>query len=76
MAQKNSQKLRIGIVGAGRIVRDRHLPALKKDRAESLRDYVSSFYKTIDSPTSLREWLINPCRKYADRGSRIVDRGL
>jgi predicted dehydrogenase len=28
--QKNNQKLRIGIVGAGNIVRTRHLPALKK----------------------------------------------
>ncbi|MEP6603497.1 MAG: Gfo/Idh/MocA family oxidoreductase [Spartobacteria bacterium] len=30
MTQKNNQKLRVGIVGAGNIVRDRHLPALKK----------------------------------------------
>jgi len=28
--QKNNHKLRIGIVGAGNIVRARHLPALKK----------------------------------------------
>ena len=27
---KNNHKLRIGIVGAGNIVRARHLPALKK----------------------------------------------
>src|SRR5213596_2251180 len=30
MTQKNNHKLRIGIVGAGSIVRARHLPALKK----------------------------------------------
>src|SRR5438309_3740032 len=30
MAQKNNGKLRMGIVGAGNIVRTRHLPALKK----------------------------------------------
>ncbi len=30
MARSNNQKLRIGIVGAGDIVRRRHLPALKK----------------------------------------------
>jgi predicted dehydrogenase len=30
MTQKNNHKLRIGIVGAGNIVRTRHLPALKK----------------------------------------------
>lgn len=30
MARSNSQKLRIGIVGAGEIVRNRHLPGLKK----------------------------------------------
>jgi predicted dehydrogenase len=30
MSQKNHQRLRIGIVGAGNIVRQRHLPALKK----------------------------------------------
>src|SRR3989454_10768859 len=30
MTQKNNQKLRIGIIGAGSIVRARHLPALKK----------------------------------------------
>src|SRR3989440_263839 len=31
MAQKSNQKLRIGIVGAGNIVKTRHLPALKKN---------------------------------------------
>src|SRR5438045_4345652 len=31
MAQKSNGKLRIGIVGAGNIVRTRHLPALKKN---------------------------------------------
>ena len=31
MAQKSGQKLRIGVVGAGNIVRTRHLPALKKN---------------------------------------------
>src|SRR6201982_982790 len=31
MTQKNNHKLRIGIVGAGGIVRQRHLPALKKN---------------------------------------------
>src|SRR2546428_13335342 len=30
MTQKNNQKLRVGIIGAGNIVRTRHLPALKK----------------------------------------------
>src|SRR6266571_1072708 len=30
MTTKNNHKLRIGIVGAGNIVRTRHLPALKK----------------------------------------------
>jgi predicted dehydrogenase len=30
MSQKNNHKLRVGIVGAGGIVRTRHLPALKK----------------------------------------------
>ena len=30
MTQKNNHKLRIGIVGAGNIVRSRHLPALRK----------------------------------------------
>jgi predicted dehydrogenase len=46
MTQKNNQKLRIGIVGAGSIVRARHLPALKnllsRNRSGFEFDYESS----------------------------------
>src|SRR3954452_12890500 len=64
MAQKSNQKLRIGIVGAGNIVKTRHLPALKKNPdvdivAVSNSTYVSSeaFCKeNCPSATPMANW--------------------
>src|SRR5205809_1396494 len=64
MTQKNNQKLRIGIVGAGSIVRARHLPALKKHPeveivAVSNSTYESSekfCHENLPHATPLRNW--------------------
>src|SRR6266850_1150148 len=48
MAQKNNQKLRIGIVGAGNIVRTRHLPALKKNPDVEIVAVSNSTYESSD----------------------------
>src|SRR6266508_210515 len=64
MAQKNNHKLRIGIVGAGKIVRERHLPALKKHPeveivAVSNSTYVSSekfCNENLPHATPMRNW--------------------
>src|SRR5213079_2929516 len=62
--QKNNHKLRIGIVGAGNIVRARHLPALKKHPeveivAVSNSTYESSekfCHENLPHATPLRNW--------------------
>src|SRR3989442_14453968 len=62
--QKNHQKLRIGIVGAGNIVGQRHMPALKKrpdvevvavsnSTYESGEQFVNEF---CPSATPMRNW--------------------
>ena len=64
MTQKNNQKLRIGIIGAGSIVRARHLPALKKNPeveivAVSNLTYESSekfCRENLPHATPLRNW--------------------
>src|SRR5213083_419136 len=64
MTQKNNQKLRIGIVGAGSIVRARHLPAVKKHAegeivAVSNSTYESSeksCHENLPHATPLRNW--------------------
>src|SRR5205814_7328861 len=48
MAQKNNQKLRIGIVGAGSIVRQRHLPALKKNPDVEIVTVSNSTYESSE----------------------------
>jgi predicted dehydrogenase len=48
MAQKNNQKLRIGIVGAGGIVRTRHLPALKKHPDAEIVAVSNSTYESSE----------------------------
>src|SRR3989475_1174105 len=48
MAQKNNGKLRIGIVGAGNIVRTRHLPALKKNPDVEIVAVSNSTYESSD----------------------------
>src|SRR5467141_1857305 len=64
MTQKNNHKLRIGIIGAGNIVRTRHLPALKKHPeieiiAVSNLTYESSekfCRENIPQATPMRNW--------------------
>jgi predicted dehydrogenase len=48
MAQKSNQKLRIGIVGAGNIVRTRHLPALKKNPDVDIVAVSNSTYESSE----------------------------
>src|SRR5246500_5733119 len=61
---KNNHKLRIGIVGAGNIVRTRHLPALKKNSEVEIFAVSNSTYESSErfcrenSPAALpiRDW--------------------
>src|SRR5436190_3111873 len=48
MAQKDNGKLRIGIVGAGNIVRTRHLPALKKNPDAEIVAVSNSTYESSE----------------------------
>ncbi len=48
MAQKDNHKLRIGIVGAGNIVRTRHLPALKKNPDVDIVAVSNSTYESSE----------------------------
>src|SRR5256886_7544740 len=48
MAQRNNGKLRIGIVGAGNIVRTRHLPALKKNPDAEIVAVSNSTYESSE----------------------------
>src|ERR1700719_1734614 len=48
MAQKSNGKLRIGIVGAGNIVRTRHLPALKKNPDVEIVAVSNSTYESSE----------------------------
>src|SRR5947209_20291414 len=63
---KNNQKLRIGIVGAGNIVRTRHLPALKKHSEVEIVAVSNSTYES--SEKFCREELpqATPMRNWAD----------
>src|SRR5213596_4076259 len=64
MTQKNNHKLRIGIVGAGNIVRTRHLPALKKHPEVEIVAISNSTYESSEkfcqeycpSATPMRNW--------------------
>src|SRR5438034_1044169 len=48
MTQKNNHKLRIGIVGAGNIVRTRHLPALKRHPEVEIVAVSNSTYESSE----------------------------
>src|SRR5256714_10801917 len=64
MAQKAGDKLRIGIVGAGNIVKTRHLPALKKNPDVDIVAVSNSTYESseafckenLPSATPMRNW--------------------
>lgn len=46
----NSNPIKLGIVGVGKIVRDQHLPALAKDQAYRLAAAASRHGKVEDIP--------------------------
>lgn len=48
MSQKSNHRLRIGIIGAGNIVRDRHLPALKKHPEVEIVAVSNSTYESAE----------------------------
>src|SRR5712692_10454455 len=48
MTQKNNQRLRIGIIGAGSIVRARHLPALKQNPEVEIVGVSNSTYESYE----------------------------
>jgi predicted dehydrogenase len=64
MTQKNNHKLRIGIVGAGNIVRTRHLPTLKKNPEVEIVAVSNSTYESSEKfcgenlphATPMRNW--------------------
>jgi predicted dehydrogenase len=64
MTQKNNHKLRMGIVGAGSIVRARHLPALKKHPEVEIVAVSNSTYESsekfcrenVPHATPIRNW--------------------
>jgi predicted dehydrogenase len=65
MAQKNNHKLRVGIVGAGSIVRNRHLPGLKKHPEVDIVAVSNSSYESaqkfcdqnLPQATPMQNWV-------------------
>ncbi len=66
MAQKSNRKLRIGIVGAGGIVRDRHLPALKKHPEVEVVAVSNSSYESAEKFCQEHIPQATPMRNWAD----------
>src|SRR5881409_3048105 len=66
MAQKDNGKLRIGIVGAGNIVRTRHLPALKKLSDVEIVAVSNSTYESSEKFTAEECPSAVPMRNWAD----------
>jgi predicted dehydrogenase len=66
MAQKNNHKLRIGIVGAGNIVRTRHLPALKRNPEVEIVALSNSTYESAEKFCSENLPQATPMQNWAD----------
>jgi predicted dehydrogenase len=66
MTQKNNHKLRIGIVGAGGIVRTRHLPALKKNPDVEIVAISNSTYESSEKFCRSELPQATPMRNWAD----------
>src|ERR1700682_2484024 len=66
MTQKNDQKLRVGIVGAGGIVRTRHLPALKKNPDVEIVAVSNSTYESAEKFCKDELAQATPMRNWAD----------
>jgi predicted dehydrogenase len=64
--QKNNHKLRIGIVGAGNIVRTRHLPALKRNPDVELVAVSNSTYESSEKFCKAELPHATPMRNWAD----------
>jgi predicted dehydrogenase len=66
MAQKNNHKLRLGIVGAGGIVRARHLPALKRHSDVEIVAVSNSSYESSERFCEEELPHATPMRNWAD----------
>jgi predicted dehydrogenase len=66
MAQKNNHKLRIGIVGAGNIVRTRHLPALQRHPDVEIVAVSNSTYESAEKFCRENAPQATPMRNWAD----------
>lgn len=66
MTQKHNHKLRIGIVGAGAIVRDRHLPALKQNPDVEIVAISNSTYESSEKFCQEHYPQATPMRNWAD----------
>ena len=66
MTQKSNHKIRIGIVGAGGIVRTRHLPALKKHPDVEIVAVSNSTYESSEKFCSENLPQATPMRNWAD----------
>src|SRR4051794_1731456 len=66
MAQKSNNKLRIGIVGAGGIVKSRHLPALKKHPDAEIVAVSNSTYESSEKFCEENCSQATPMRNWAD----------
>src|SRR5438128_1059022 len=64
--QKNNHKLRVGIVGAGSIVRQRHLPALKKHPEVEIVAVSNSTYESSEKFCEEELPHATPMRNWAD----------
>src|SRR5881394_679503 len=66
MSRTNNHKLRIGIVGAGAIVRDRHLPGLKKHPEVEIVAVSNSTYESAEKFCQENAPHATPMRNWAD----------
>src|SRR3954469_7270914 len=66
MATRANHKLRIGIVGAGKIVQDRHLPALKRNQDIEIVAVSNSTYESSEKFCSEHVPQATPMRNWAD----------
>jgi predicted dehydrogenase len=66
MTQRSNQKLRIGIVGAGGIVKTRHLPALKKHPDAEVVAVSNSTYESSEKFCQENVPQATPMRNWAD----------
>jgi predicted dehydrogenase len=66
MTQKSNHKVRVGIVGAGNIVRTRHLPALKKHPDVEIVAVSNSTYESSEKFCSENLPQATPMRNWAD----------